>query len=102
MLLIPPTLFRLLFFFADLRISEREILAAVKHKNIVTIYDTHEEKTPEGDIFYFIMEYCAGGSLAPYLKNKPMDEGLARFLIVQIIEALLFLEEKNIVHRYNF
>src|ERR687895_1027919 len=50
----------------------REALAAARlsHPNIVSIYDSGVEETPEGARHYIVMEHCAGGTLADVIAGE--------------------------------
>ena len=46
--------------------------------------------------------YCEGGDLAAYMKHKkgiPMRDGEVLYHFVQMALALLYMHEKNILHR---
>ena len=46
------------------------------------------------------MELCIGGDLLTYLrKRRRLKESLAKIFIKQLMNALGYLHEKNIVHR---
>ncbi len=52
-----------------------------------------------------VLEYCNGGNLEnelnEYIKkyNKPFPESIVKHIIYQILKALVYLNNKNIVHR---
>lgn len=67
-----------------------------KHKNIVKYYDF----VRTGNNNYFIFEYCGGGDLRSYLREKKrFDEVTAQRFMKQIADALKQLYQNNIVHR---
>lgn len=71
------------------------------HENIIKFI---EKKEILNDI-YLIFEAANGGSLEDYFKNymkknnKPFSEEIVQHLIKQIVNALKFLHEKNIIYR---
>jgi eukaryotic-like serine/threonine-protein kinase len=80
-------------------IFDREIAVteSLRHPNVVTLY-AHGS---EGDVFYFAMEYCAGGSLASVLlgRGRPMEAALSVRLALQALAGLAFAHEKGFIHR---
>ena len=49
---------------------------------------------------YFLLEHCPAGSLADFLnKQKTLNVPLARHFTAEIVTALEYLREKQIVHR---
>jgi len=78
--------------------SEKEILEQIMncdHPNIVKCYDIIDDI----DTIYIIMEYCDGGDFSSLLTNIPMKEIYIRYYFGQIVSAIKFLHEKNIIHR---
>ena len=58
--------------------NELKILSKIKHRNIVHL----EEFIQSSNNYYLIFEYCAGGDLQKYLKEKgPLDELTAQKFI---------------------
>ena len=79
---------------------EREIriMRALKHENIVKLYEVLHD--PQNDIVYLIMEYADCGSLQHLIDSKTQlsDHDLAS-IFRQVIDGLLYLHEKGIVHQ---
>jgi len=75
---------------------EAEIMQQLKHKNILKL-----QHITEDDInIYIIMEYAKHGDLLQYLHTRQMiSENEARKLFVQLLDALDYAHQKNIVHR---
>lgn len=79
---------------------EARVVAALRHPNIVQIYDfdTVDEHP------YIVMEYIRGPSLAAYLKNlheqdeRMQPQHVAR-LIAKIASALDYAHEQGVIHR---
>lgn len=78
--------------------TEREILATAQHPFIVTFYATFQTI----DRIYFIMEYCAGGSLFRVLKRQPggrFPESIVKFYSAEILVALEYLHLLGFIYR---
>jgi serine/threonine protein kinase len=74
---------------------EARAIAALRHPNIVTIYDYGEE----GDLAYIVMEYVPGGSLKSNLTDEPMAWPDAATLIIPVGRALAYAHSQGVVHR---
>lgn len=61
--------------------------------NIVQVYDVVNEK----HTLYIVMEYMSGSTLSSLL-IRPMKEIYAKYYFSQILNALLYLRNMNIVH----
>lgn len=76
---------------------EIDVTQSLRHPNIVDLY----EHGSAGAGFYFVMEYCPGGSVDSLMEQKggnlTVDE--ARPIILQALEGLAFAHEKGFVHR---
>lgn len=82
----------------------REALAAARltHPNIVSIYDTGTEETPDGepDLQYIVMEHCSRGTLEDLLRNEgALSPDRVASIGVSICEALSYAHRHGIVHR---
>jgi serine/threonine protein kinase len=74
---------------------EAEMLAALNHPNIATIFGLEQS----GDTSYLVMELVLGETLAGRVKDGPLAIEEALKIAVQIAEALEAAHEKNIIHR---
>ena len=77
---------------------ENEILICnnLEHKNIVKLNDyfIYNQK------YYLIFEYCENKDLSSLLKNRgKLTEIEVQYYIYQLIQALIYLQERNIIHR---
>ena len=80
----------------QLAINEINILSTLKHPNIVRFIETL--KTPNN--FYFVYEYCNGGTLESMLHTKKqLPEAQALIIFRQLLEAFKELNKNNIMHR---
>jgi serine/threonine-protein kinase PknG len=76
-------------------VAERQFLAAVKHPNIVGIYNFVNRGT-EG---YIVMEYVAGRSLRELRKERgPLPPAEAVAYVHRALGAFAYLHERNLVY----
>src|ERR1051326_3880004 len=74
---------------------EAQAIAHMRHPNVLNVFDFGEfEGTP-----YMIVEYVAGGSLAPKVKSGPLDRSAALAYLRGIGDALDYAHKHGIVHR---
>jgi serine/threonine-protein kinase len=75
---------------------EAQAIAALRHRNILTIYGYGEE---EG-YAYIVMEFVPGGSLKDRMEQrKILGWEQALTVIIPVAQALAFAHEHNIIHR---
>ena len=76
---------------------EVAVTAGLEHPNIVRVL----ESGASGAVFYFIMEFCDGGSVWDLmLKNKGrLSLAQSKPIILGALEALAFAHDKGFVHR---
>jgi eukaryotic-like serine/threonine-protein kinase len=78
-------------------IAEAQVVAALKHRNIVEVFDFGQ--LPDGRQF-LMMEYVEGQSLADYIsEHAPLIPAVALDFVDQILNALGEAHKKGIVHR---
>ena len=83
--------------------SEIKILKKLNHPNIVKLIKVIDNESLK-DIL-LVMEYCNGGSLLECLENFkekyniPFTEEIVQFLTKQIVDALIYIHDNNIIHR---
>lgn len=85
------------FSFASLQ-SEVEILRKMNHRNIIGVWDSYDDAKN----FTMVLELVAGGDLFDYIVGRapsPFTEDEARSLFVQLLEAMLYMHDKDVVHR---
>jgi len=76
--------------------SETNLLQSVNHPNVVQLIDICDTK----DILFIVMELMEGGELYDEIvKRKSFTEKDASFIMKQLLCALTYLHDKNIVHR---
>ena len=74
---------------------EARAIAALRHPNIVTVYDFGVQD----DLEYIVMEYVAGGTLKTRLTGSPFEWRRAVGLAIAIGQALAFAHGQGIIHR---
>jgi eukaryotic-like serine/threonine-protein kinase len=74
---------------------EAEAVAALRHPNVVQIYDVGEAAGRP----YFTMEFVEGGSLAQRLAGAPQPAHHAARLVATLAEAVHVAHRSGIVHR---
>ncbi len=76
---------------------EVQLLESLRHNNIVSLISSGSA----GGAFYFVMEYCPGGSLADYVaaKGGKLSAKVALPIFVQALEGLAYAHSQGIVHR---
>ncbi len=74
---------------------EARAIAALRHPNILTIYDYGEER----GIAYIVMEYVSGGTLKVHLTGQPMEWPDVATLVIPMGRALAYAHSQGIVHR---
>jgi serine/threonine protein kinase len=80
------------------RLIDRElkVLRLLNSRNLVRTYDIFD--TPSQT--YVVMEYLAGGELLDMITdNDHLSEPNAKHVLRQVLEAVLYLHNKGIVHR---
>ena len=87
-----PRIFRKLMFVSN----EMEALAAIDCPRVVRLYSVFQDSVN----IYFVLEYCAGGSLAGYMvaRGRFSDAELAT-VIYQVSEGLIFIHDAGFIHR---
>lgn len=74
---------------------EARAIAALRHPNILIVYDCGEQNGLE----YIAMEYVAGGALTKRLTGEPFPWKQAVGLAIGIGQALAFAHSRGIIHR---
>lgn len=78
-------------------LREMESTRTMRHPNIVTFL----EGGAQGSVFYFLLEYCEGGSLDRWLERlgRPLTLAEATPVMLQTIDGLAYIHEQGFVHR---
>ena len=78
--------------------NEIRIMATTNHPNIIRLYSTYETDT----CIYLVTELATGGEVLDHLqqqKDYHYGEDQARAITRQMVNAVRYLHERNIVHR---
>jgi serine/threonine protein kinase len=75
--------------------QEARAIAALRHPNILTIYDYGEVHGTA----YIVMEYVPGGSLKAQLTGQPMPWSEVARWIIPVGQALAYAHTQGIIHR---
>lgn len=77
--------------------EEAKRLAQLSHPSVVTLYDYIEENNG----YHLVMEYIKGEPLDEYIKDisGPIQELRAIEIIIQVLEGINHIHNKNIIHR---
>ncbi|OMJ85502.1 hypothetical protein SteCoe_13192 [Stentor coeruleus] len=77
-------------------LKEAYFLESLDHPNIIKFFEHFDDR----DNYYLITEICKGNSLYSHLaKSGKLSEKKVRETMFQILQAVEYLHEKNIVHR---
>ena len=82
-------------------LDEIKVLKELDHKNVIKLIKIRQTPTD----YYIISEYYNGGGLNGILKQykvmygKPFPENIVQHLMKQILEALIYLHQRKIIHR---
>ena len=76
--------------------TEIEIQSKIRHPNIIQLLYVKETKNS----FDLVMDYANSGSLFDYIrKNKGLSEKKSFELFIQIVNAIYFLHNNDLIHR---
>ena len=79
-----------------IKLETRIMKRLSKSNNIVKIFETYETKKH----ICIVMEYICAGDLLGYIKKRSqLQEPVAKFIFKQIVLALQYIHENNIIHR---
>lgn len=79
----------------DLIINEILVMRENKHPNIVNYLDSYLL----GDELWVVMEFLPGGSLTEVVTETCMDEGQIAAVSREVLQALEFLHQNQVIHR---
>lgn len=75
---------------------EARSVARLKHRGIVTVYDTG---TTEDGVCFLVTEFIEGGTVEAALRDGPADARRAAHLIAEIADALQYAHDHGVIHR---
>lgn len=79
-------------------VLEARIVGKLSHQNLIQVYDVGKE----GDYYYFSMEYVEGRTVEELIHDSPrrqMEVGRAVEVIIQVVRAIRYYKDFDIVHR---
>ncbi len=76
-------------------LREARILASLSHSHIIPVHHVGEAD----GLFYYVMDYMEGATLADALRRGPMSVGAAVKLGRDLLDALEEVHKRGIVHR---
>lgn len=77
-------------------VAEAKNMYRMSHPNIIKVTDLIDE----GDTVAFIMEYIEGETLKEFLDRKGrLSDGEIKSIFTQMLEAVSYVHEQNLVHR---
>ena len=78
-------------------LHEVELTKALRHDHIVSLLD----QGSEGGIFYFVMDFCEGGSIDKLMARCGGQLSIteAQPLMLQALDGLGFLHSQDVIHR---
>lgn len=83
-------------------LKEAEIMSKLHHKNIIKLVHYHVEyKLSNPKNLYLLLEYSPYGTLLKYIRSKPnkrLPEFISREIMVELLDALVYLADKSIIH----
>ena len=83
--------------------TELQMFKKLNHPNVIKLIKLIYNETQTH--LLLVMEYCNGGTLSECLekfkkfKGKPFTEEIVQYLTKQIVEALIYIHDNNIIHR---
>jgi hypothetical protein len=76
-------------------LGEAEAAALLKHPGIVQVLQIGRQ----GELPYFVMEFCEGGSLAERIKRGQLSPRQAAELVATVAQAVAHAHANNVIHR---
>jgi NIMA (never in mitosis gene a)-related kinase len=86
----------------EISLNEIRIIASLSHQNIISYKESFLDESSK--TLNIVMEYADGGDIETKIKenkqkNLYFSENTIWFWLMQILEALLYLHQKKIIHR---
>jgi serine/threonine protein kinase len=79
-------------------VLEARIVGKLSHQNLIQVYDVGKE----GDYYYFSMEFVDGKTAEDVIRESPgkrLDVGEAVDIVIQVVRAIRYYKDFDIVHR---
>jgi len=74
---------------------EIKVLQKLKHKNIISLKGWFEDD----ETIYLVLEFIKGKDLTKFFDNNPPSKEQIKFIFRQLIEAVLYIHNKRVIHR---
>jgi len=76
---------------------EKEVgaMRQLEHPNIVEFMGAFED----AENVHLLMEYADGGDLKQKIQRGPLEEGVIIRVLYQLLQAVAYIHERNIVHK---
>jgi len=76
--------------------NEANILQQIDHQNIIKVYDVFDEE----HTLFIVLEIAFGGELFQrIIDHKKLTENTARYIMKQLLDAIMYLHDNKIAHR---
>lgn len=77
--------------------KEAEIHSSLNHESIIKLYEFFKEH----NCVFLVLELCEKGTLTQYMDERgyPFSESEARDMLRQVVDGIIYLHSKNIMHR---
>jgi len=76
-------------------LAEIKVLRKIKHPNIIRLKGWFEDK----ETIYLVLEYCPGKDMSVFFKNKLPSLKDVNKIMLQLVNALKYCHDNNIIHR---
>ncbi|KAF0245631.1 MAG: serine/threonine protein [Planctomycetota bacterium] len=83
--------------YAERFLREARMVATLRHPNVLAVMDA--DRDPATGLFYMVMEYIDGGSIADRLARGPLPEKAAAQVVSGVAKALSTAEKQGVIHR---
>ncbi|RYH02866.1 serine/threonine-protein kinase [archaeon] len=85
---------RLIHNLVDIEVEQGAL--KLSHPHILHLVHAYEDKNN----YYLVTNFCSGGDLEAYVKNQgALPESVAKLFLVDIVKAVWYLSEHNLIHR---
>ena len=75
--------------------NEIRVLRKLKHPNVISLKGWFEDE----ETIYLVLEYMVGKDCSKFFKNTLPTKEESKFLVRQLVEAVLYCHSKGIIHR---
>jgi len=75
--------------------QEISIMGKCAHRNVLKLYNAYRQ----GQVYYLISEFCAGGELLSQVIDEPFGELEARRVVWEVAKGLRHIHAQGVVHR---